>query len=156
MIRTERIRRIICGVMGIFFVGFGLVANEVAADPGNKDVSDGRGQKTAEGYNIPGCVDVDTTVFYTWACPKHPAARPDLCYAEKRRLEDEGICKSNLIIKTDDLLATGKTHPHVYHRKYTGYKLSGPFTQLKDAKDGRWWVQTYHWNIAQDDFNQIK
>lgn len=154
MIKFGGFRRFICGAVVVFFVGFVGVAIEVAADQGDTTVTDGRGQKTADGYNIPGCLDVDTTVFYTWACPKHPASKPELCYAEKRRLETEGICKSTLVIKNDDLLATGKTHPHIYHRKYTGYKMSGPFTQLKDANDKRWWVQTYHWNIAQDDFMQ--
>ena len=107
-------------------------------------------------FEIPGCTDVTTTVFYTWSCPSHPGSKPEVCKAEKLSLEKTGKCRDNLAIVGDDLFATGKTNPTIYHRQYTGMQVSGPFTELKDSKGKLWWVQTYHWTTALKKINPEK
>ncbi len=130
-----------------------LVSAPLHAGLAKNDVLQASKKGALADFKIPGCVDVDTTVFYTWSCPQHPASKPELCKEEKRMLESQGKCRANLAIVFDDLFETGKVHPQVFHRKYTGFKSSGPFTQLKDKQERLWWVQTYHWSTAKNKIN---
>lgn len=98
------------------------------------------------GFN--GCKTVQAIVTHNWPCHPNPVAEPETCKAYKQRQLNDKQCRKGLEVKKDALTLTGRTHGLYFHKKFSGYKKSGPFVELKDKLGNLWWVMKFDWDYA--------
>lgn len=102
----------------------------------------------AKDWKFNACRTIAGLVFHNWPCHPHPAAEPKACIEAKQQQLQAGDCRAGLQREAAGLKLTGKTHGVYFHKKFSGYKSSGPFVEVLDKQQNIWWVMKFDWDYA--------